>query len=69
MPFQTESAPRRSAGPAIAAAVAGAVLGGALALAAGAVAGESSLPSEEQVAVSREAAFLGSVQYGERFDK
>ncbi len=69
MPYQTQSEPRRSAGPALAAAVAGVILGGAVAFAAGAMADSSSLPSDEAVAVNKDNAFLGSVEYGGRADK
>lgn len=66
MPFENESAPRRSAGPAVAAVVGGAIIGGLLAFGAGAVADNSELPSADAVAVDQGSAFLGSVQYGGR---
>ena len=66
MPFVTDSAPRRSAGPAVAAIVGGTIIGGILAFGAGAMADNTSLPSAEAVAVDQDSAFLGSVQYGGR---
>ena len=53
MPFETDSTPRRSLGPAVASAVIG----------VGMVADSSSLPSNN---VDANDAVLGSVQYGER---
>ncbi|MBC2681417.1 DUF2613 domain-containing protein [Corynebacterium anserum] len=66
MPYETESESRRSVGPAIAAVVAGVIIGGGVAFAAGAMADDSQLPSAEEIAVNRDNAFMGSVQYGDR---
>lgn len=66
MPYETDNESRRSLGPAIAATVVGVLLGGAAAFAAGASADSSELPSAEEIAVNRDNAFLGSVQYGGR---
>lgn len=66
MPYETESESRRSVGPAIAAVVAGVIIGGGVAFAAGAMADDSKLPSAEEIAVNRDNAFMGSVQYGDR---
>lgn len=63
MPFETQSEPRRSLGPAVASAVAGVVLGGVVAVAAGAFADSTQLPTSS---VSPDDAVLGSVQYGQR---
>jgi len=63
MPFETDSTPRRSLGPAVASAVVGVVLGGVVAVGVGMVADSSSLPSNN---VDANDAVLGSVQYGER---
>ncbi|AGP29902.1 DUF2613 domain-containing protein [Corynebacterium terpenotabidum] len=63
MPFETDSTPRRSIGPAIASAVIGVVLGGIAAIGIGMVADNTELPSNT---VSENDAILGSVQYGER---
>lgn len=68
MPFENESAPRRTAGPAVAAIVTGAILGGLASFGAGAAADNTSLPSAEAVAVNQDSAFLGSVQYGGRVE-
>lgn len=69
MAYDTETRERGSAGALIAAAVAGIVLGGALAFGAGAMADSSELPSDEQIAVNQDNAFLGSVQYGGRISE
>lgn len=61
---QTKSG--KATGPAIISAVVGVVLGGALAIGAGAVATKSDLPTQEQIALTDDEAFLGSVQYGGR---
>ena len=66
--FENDSAPRRTAGPAIAAIVSGAILGGLVAFGAGAAADNTSLPSAEAVAVDQDSAFLGAVQYGGRVE-
>ena len=66
MPQNQTSAPRRSAGPAIAALVGGAIIGGIIALGAGAVADDTELPSADALTVNQDNAFLGSVQYGGR---
>ncbi|AHI02370.1 DUF2613 domain-containing protein [Corynebacterium falsenii] len=66
MAYDNESRERGSAGALIVAAVAGIVLGGALAFGAGAMADSTTLPSDEQIAVNQDNAFLGSVQYGGR---
>ncbi|MCX2163882.1 MULTISPECIES: DUF2613 domain-containing protein [Corynebacterium] len=66
MPYQTDSEPRRAVGPAIASVVAGVILGGALAFGAGAMADNTELPNESELAVNEDNAFLGSVQYGGR---
>lgn len=63
MPFETDSTPRRSLGPAVTSAVVGVVLGGLVAVGVGMVADSSSLPSND---VDANDAVLGSVQYGER---
>lgn len=63
MPFETDSTPRRSLGPAVASAVVGVVLGGLVAVGVGMVADSSSLPSND---IDANDAVLGSVQYGER---
>lgn len=63
MPFETDSTPRRSIGPAVASAVVGVVLGGLVAVGVGMVADSSDLPSNN---VDANDAVLGSVQYGER---
>ena len=52
MAYDNESRERGSAGALIVAAVAGIVLGGALAFGAGAMADSTTLPSDEQIAVS-----------------
>ncbi|KAB3519970.1 DUF2613 family protein [Corynebacterium sp. zg254] len=59
-------ASKSSTGTAIAGAVAGVILGGAAVLVAGSQADSTSLPSENDIAVSQDSAFLGSVQYGAR---
>lgn len=66
MAFETQTESRRSIGPAIAAAVVGVVLGGIAAFTAGAAADNSTLPSAEEIAVNKDNAFMGSVQYGDR---
>lgn len=66
MAFENEPQQRRSVGPAIAAAVVGVILGGLAAFGAGAAADDTELPSAEEIAVNRDNAFLGSVQYGGR---
>lgn len=58
--------PLGSTGPLIASAIIGVVLGGAIAIAAGEAADSTSLPTDEQIAVSKDNAFLGSVEYGGR---
>jgi len=63
MPFETDSTPRRSVGPAIASAVIGIVIGGAVTFGVGLVADSSDLPSNN---IDANNAILGSVQYGER---
>lgn len=68
MSFENEYQRKRSVGPAIAAVVVGVILGGAAALGAGAMADSSVLPSAEEIAVNRDNAFLGSVQYGGRIE-
>lgn len=62
----TQTKTNKATGPAIIAAVIGIVLGGALAIGAGAIATKSELPSQEQIALTDDNAFLGSVQYGGR---
>lgn len=66
MAFETETESRRSIGGAIAAAVVGVVLGGGITFAAGAAADNTQLPSAEEIAVNKDSAFMGSVQYGDR---
>ena len=68
MPFENDSAPRRTAGPAIAAIVSGAILGGLVALGVGAAAANEGPPSPGAVAVDQDSAFLGAVQYGGRVE-
>ena len=63
MPFETDSTPRRSLGPAVASAVVGVVLGGAVALFAGSVADSPDLPPHK---IAVDDAVMGSIQYGER---
>ena len=50
----------------VASAVAGLVLGGAVTFGAAANADNSQLPTDEQIAVNQNNAFLGAVQYGSR---
>ena len=65
MAYETASN-RRGLGALVASAVAGLVLGGAATFGAGAMADTTELPTDEQIAVNQDNAFLGAVQYGGR---
>lgn len=65
MPYETDSEPRRSAGPALASALVGALLGGAVIFGAGQAMYQTEIPqSTKQIA--EEDALLGGTEYGER---
>lgn len=55
-----------SMGTTLAGAVVGIILGGAAVIVAAGQADSTSLPSDNDIAVSQESALLGSVQYGAR---
>lgn len=57
-----------SLGTTVAGAVAGVILGGAATFIAAGQADKTTLPSEAEIAVSQQEAFLGSVQYGARIE-
>lgn len=50
----------------VASAIVGVLLGGAFAFAAASLSDNTQLPTEEQIAITSENAFLGSTQYGSR---
>ncbi len=60
------STPSQGTSVLVASAVAGLILGGAVTFGAAANADNTQLPTDEQIAVNQDNAFLGAVQYGTR---
>lgn len=60
------STPSQGTSVLVASAVAGLILGGAAVFGAVANADNTQLPTDEQIAVNQDNAFLGAVQYGTR---
>lgn len=60
------STPSQGTSVLVASAVAGLILGGAAVFGAAANADNTQLPTDEQIAVNQDNAFLGTVQYGTR---
>ncbi|WP_018024945.1 DUF2613 domain-containing protein [Corynebacterium ulceribovis] len=64
MPYESDSEPRRTLGPALASALVGGLLGVGVVFAIAEIAKDSELP--EAQAVSTEDAIMGGVEYGTR---